>query len=208
MAAVTNSFVRVVNKQWLARQATYSQKRFFWQWLNAVFNRYDRDRVKEIGPDRAAAEWLIRCGAAVRWSGAVKFHSDYNTLPATGSGVYRIEEIDATDSSIMEIGFPYLKDLTHLKAINLTRCHYLADKALRMLQLRKDSLEKVQVVSCGNVTDVGVKSLAELTKLRYLKLFDLPEVRDREAVLKHFKDLLPTCKVEFPDGEETAEPEK
>uniref|UniRef100_G3MQ10 Uncharacterized protein n=1 Tax=Amblyomma maculatum TaxID=34609 RepID=G3MQ10_AMBMU len=208
MAVVANSFACVANKLWLTKQATHSQKRFFWQWLNAVFNRYDRNRVKEIGPDRAAAEWLIRCGAAVRWSGAVKFHSDYNTLPATSSGAYRIEEIDATDSSIMEVGFPYLRDLTHLKAINLTRCHYLGDKALGMLQLRKDSLEKVQVISCGNVTDVGVKSLAELSKLHYLKLFDLPEISDREAILKHFRDLLPTCNVEFPEGNETATPDK
>ncbi|KAH9375984.1 hypothetical protein HPB48_000627 [Haemaphysalis longicornis] len=146
--------------------------------------RYDADRIKEIGPDRAAAEWLIRCGASVRWSGAVKFHSDYNTLPATSSAAYKIEEIDATDSSIMEIGFPYLstrlqgcggklarnhifrffaEGLPHLKAINLTRCYYLGDRALQMLQACKESLEKVQVVSCGNVTDKGVTSLSELS---------------------------------------------
>lgn len=170
--------------------------------------RYDADRIKEIGPDRAAAEWLIRCGASVRWSGAVKFHSDYNTLPATSSAAYKIEEIDATDSSIMEIGFPYLKGLPHLKAINLTRCYYLGDRALQMLQACKESLEKVQVVSCGNVTDKGVTSLSELSKLRYLKLYDLPGVSDREAVLKHFSDLLPSCQVDFPTYEEASEPKK
>ncbi|XP_075555989.1 ATP synthase subunit s, mitochondrial isoform X1 [Dermacentor variabilis] len=207
MAALSN-VVQAAKRPSFAREAAHSQKRLFWQWLNAVFNRYDRDRIKEIGPDRAAAEWLIRCGAAVRWSGAIKFHSDYNTLPSTSSNAYKIEEIDATDSSIMEIGFPYLKELTLLKSINLTRCNFLGDKALQMLQLRKDSLEKVHVISCGNVTDAGVKSLAELTKLHYLELFDLPGVRDREAVLEHFNQLLPTCKVDFPDVNETTKPKK
>ncbi|KAH7942537.1 hypothetical protein HPB49_025021 [Dermacentor silvarum] len=170
--------------------------------------RYDQDRIKEIGPDRAAAEWLIRSGASVRWSGAIKFHTDYNTLPTTSSSAYKIEEIDATDSSIMEIGFPYLKELTHLKSINLTRCNFLGDKALQMLQLRKDSLEKVHVISCGNVTDAGVKSLSELAKLHYLELFDLPGVRDREGVLQHFSQLLPTCKVDYPEVNETTKPKK
>lgn len=73
--------------------------------------RVDEDRIKAVGPDRAAAEWLIRCGASVKWAGAEHFHSDYNTLPATSSRNYRIEEIDATDSSIMHLGFPYLSNI-------------------------------------------------------------------------------------------------
>uniref|UniRef100_A0A131XHG4 Putative atp synthase h+ transporting mitochondrial fo complex subunit s factor b n=1 Tax=Hyalomma excavatum TaxID=257692 RepID=A0A131XHG4_9ACAR len=207
MAALSN-ILQVAKRLSFAREAAHCEKRLFWQWLNGVFNRYDRDRIKEIGPDRAAAEWLIRCGAAVKWKGALKFHSDYNTLPSTSSDAYKIEAIDATDSSIMEIGFPYLKGLNHLRSINLTRCNYLEDQALQMLQLRKDSLEEVRVISCGNVTDCGVKSLAELTKLQYVELFDLPGVRDRQGVLKHFEEMLPTCKVDFPDVNEAAEPKK
>ncbi|KAH7971712.1 hypothetical protein HPB52_002369 [Rhipicephalus sanguineus] len=100
------------------------------------------------------------------------------------------------------------EDLTQLKSINLTRCNYLGDKALQMLQLRKDSLEQVRVISCGNVSDAGVKSLSELAKLHYLELFDLPGVRDREEILRHFSEFLPTCKVDYRDVNETAEPKK
>uniref|UniRef100_A0A6M2CMF7 Putative atp synthase h+ transporting mitochondrial fo complex subunit s factor b n=1 Tax=Rhipicephalus microplus TaxID=6941 RepID=A0A6M2CMF7_RHIMP len=207
MAALSN-IAQVAKQLSFARNSAHCHNRSFWQWLNGVFNRYDPDRIKEIGPDRAAAEWLIRCGAAVKWCGAVKFHTDYNTLPSTSSGAYRIEEIDATDSSIMAAGFPYLKDLTQLRSINMTRCNYLGDKALQMLQLRKDSLEEVRVISCGNVSDAGVKSLSELAELRYLELFDLPRVRDREEILKHFNEFLPTCKVDYRDVNEAAEPKK
>lgn len=30
-------------------------------------NRVDRSRIEEVGPDRACAEWLLRCGAGVKW---------------------------------------------------------------------------------------------------------------------------------------------
>ncbi|ETN74547.1 hypothetical protein NECAME_12927 [Necator americanus] len=36
------------------------------RWLLEGFNYYDVQRVKEVGPDRAAAEWVVRCGGAVK----------------------------------------------------------------------------------------------------------------------------------------------
>ncbi|XP_011488346.1 ATP synthase subunit s, mitochondrial isoform X1 [Oryzias latipes] len=56
-------------------------RRHFWGWLNAVFNKVDHDRIKAVGPDRAAAEWLLRCGAKVRFRGFDRWHLDYNALP-------------------------------------------------------------------------------------------------------------------------------
>ena len=42
--------------------------RTFLGWFDAAFNKYDEARVKEVGADRAAAEWLLRCGAGeVGW---------------------------------------------------------------------------------------------------------------------------------------------
>ncbi|CAN7945963.1 unnamed protein product [Ixodes pacificus] len=184
----------------LAPKLTFTPKRHFWQWLNAVFNKYDEARIREVGPDRAAAEWLIRCGASVRWAGAEQFHSDYNTLPV--SRALKIQEIDATDSSIMHIGFPYLRGLTSLRSLNLRRCHYVRDEALQMLACRKDSLEELRVISCGNVSDHGVKTLSELTKLKTLELFDLPEVKDKDGCVQHLRQFLPACKVEYRTDEQ------
>lgn len=180
-------------------------RRGFWQWLNGVFNRVDYDRIKEVGPDRAAAEWLIRCGAAVKWQGAHTYHSDYNTLPGSNYSAYKIEEIDGSNSSIMYIGFPYLKELEHVKVIKLHKCAYITDEALRMLVYVKDTLETLHVTSCGNVTDDGVKSLDRLTRLKYLKLFDLFEVKDKEGCVRHLKATLGECQIEFPDTREEKE---
>lgn len=62
-----------------------------------------------------------------------------------------------------------------------------------------------------NAIDSEIRSLCfffPYRKLHYLELFDLPGVRDREAVLEHFNQLLPTCKVDFPDVNETTKPKK
>ena len=63
-------------------------KRPFMTWLNRIFNQVDSSRIAEVGADRAAAEWLLRCGAAVRWKTSKKPLTSYNDLPV---GDYRQE---------------------------------------------------------------------------------------------------------------------
>ena len=46
-----------------------SGSRPFFGWLNSIFNKVDPQRIADVGADRAAAEWLLRCGAAVKWKG-------------------------------------------------------------------------------------------------------------------------------------------
>merc|ERR1719309_1295875 len=70
-------------------------------WFIGAFNKVDQARIKEVGVDRAAAEWLLRCGAGVRWTGSKKFLHDYNTLLTTNMRL-QIAEIDATEAAIME----------------------------------------------------------------------------------------------------------
>lgn len=48
--------------------------RHFWGWFNSIFNMVDANRIEEVGPDRAAAEWLLRCGAKVKWKGRGRHH--------------------------------------------------------------------------------------------------------------------------------------
>ena len=78
--------------------------------------RVDYDRLKLVGPDRTCAEWLLRCGAAVKWKDKEFWEKDYNLLPGSNFERYKIEEIDGTGSAIMGIGFP------HLSKICLSAC--------------------------------------------------------------------------------------
>ncbi|CAG0913405.1 unnamed protein product [Notodromas monacha] len=167
-------------------------------WLNSVFNKVDDDRVKEVGPDLAAAEWLLRCGAGVKWSGSSKLTKDYNHLPAKGTGS-RIEAIDATEACVMGLGFPHLRGLEGVKEVKLVRCAYLDDEALAYL-INLKHLEKLEIISCGNITSAGLHYLKRLGQLKELNLYDLPEV-PRMEMLKELQEALPSTKIQFDDAE-------
>jgi len=169
-------------------------RRSFWGWLNAVANKVDPDRIEEVGADRAAAEWLLRCGAGVRWKDSTRFERDYNSLSKG-----KIEEIDGTNSTIMSIGFPYLKGLKDLNKITIKTNPYLDDEALAQLSFVGHILLDLEIVSCANVTDKGVKSLAQLENIKHLKLFDLPSTDNREDCLEYLKSKLTKCAIDWPE---------
>jgi H+-transporting ATP synthase F0 complex subunit s len=75
---------------------------------NLTLYRYDRKRVQEIGPDRACAEWLLRCGGAVRFKNWNSTTADYNAIPTGAPGQYKIEEIRAVKACITSDGFAHL----------------------------------------------------------------------------------------------------
>ena len=69
--------------------------------INFLFHsRYDPKRIEEAGANRACAEWLLRCGAQVKFKNWGSFTSDYNNLPPGGFEAYAIEEIKAEDACI------------------------------------------------------------------------------------------------------------
>ena len=94
----------------------------FESWLNMIFNKFDETRIDDVGPDRACAEWLLRVGASVKWKGKEIPITDYNSLPVGQFRTLFVEAIDATDSGIMEAGFPYLKLIQHFRKIKLRNC--------------------------------------------------------------------------------------
>ncbi|KAL8619790.1 hypothetical protein ACOMHN_025876 [Nucella lapillus] len=171
--------------------------RTLWAWLNSVFNQVDQDRIKQVGPDRACAEWLLRCGGAVKWKGKEFWEQDYNLLPGSNFERFKIEEIDATGSAIMAVGFPHLKGLKHVRRMVLHDCRYLYDDALAYLPLVKDTLQVLQLSNCGDITQPGLAPLTQLLSLKELTLFQLPEVPDREGAAAMLQAALPRCKVQF-----------
>lgn len=174
--------------------------RHFWSWLNAVFNKVDHERIKAVGPDRAAAEWLLRCGAKVRFQGFERWHHDYNALPTGPLDRYKILGIDATESCIMHQGFDHLEGLKYLEEIKLKKCIYIEDGCLERLssiENLQSSVKSMEVVSCGNVTGKGLIALHKLRNLEYLFLSDLPGIKDKETTVQRLKTALPRLAVDL-----------
>lgn len=201
---ITSSCLPFTKKQLLSSSdSLWQSKRQFWGWLNAVFNKYDDDRVKAVGANRACAEWLLRCGAGVRWSTHSEFLKDYNSLPVGGPRL-AIVEVDATDSAIMHIGFEHFRGCRDIQRVVLHNAIYIDDEALRQLQFLRRSLTELQVSTNGNVTAEGLKYLAKLSNLKYLVIYNLPEVKNKEEVEQFLREQLPECTVLFsrPGAEE------
>uniref|UniRef100_A0A8C8DVW2 Distal membrane arm assembly component 2 like n=1 Tax=Oryzias sinensis TaxID=183150 RepID=A0A8C8DVW2_9TELE len=160
--------------------------------------KVDYDRIKAVGPDRAAAEWLLRCGAKVRFQGFDRWHLDYNALPTGPLDRYQIQGIDATESCIMVQGFDHLEGLRHVEEIKLCRCIYIQDACLERLSAVENlqqSLLSMEVVSCGNVTDKGVVALHRLRNLESLFLSDLPGIKDKQSTVDRLQGALPRLDV-------------
>lgn len=175
-------------------------KRHFWGWLNAVFNKVDYDRIKSVGPDRAASEWLLRCGAKVRYKGFDRWQQDYNGLPTGPLGKYKIQAIDATESCIMNKGFDYLDSLQHIEEIKFQKCIYIEDLCLERLsnmENLQNTLLRLELISCGNVTDKGIISLHRLKNLEYLFLSDLPAIKDKVKIVQMLQTALPALQMEL-----------
>ena len=51
----------------------------------------------------------------------------------------------------------------------------------------------------GNVTDAGVAHLKKLSKLKYLKLENLPGVKNPKNVFERIKGDLPNCEIIYTD---------
>ncbi|XP_036397696.1 ATP synthase subunit s, mitochondrial [Megalops cyprinoides] len=174
--------------------------RQFWGWLNAVFNKVDYERIKAVGPDRAASEWLLRCGAKVRYQGFDRWQFDYNGLPTGPLGRYKIQAIDATESCIMYRGFDHLDGLKHVEEIKFNRCMYIEDTCMERLSKIENlqaSLRRLELISCGNVTDRGVIALHHLRNLDYLFLSDLPGVKEKEKTVERLQTALPQLVLEL-----------
>ncbi|XP_026079457.1 ATP synthase subunit s, mitochondrial [Carassius auratus] len=196
MRLLTWSTRRIVS----AHKQASGGSREFWGWLNAVFNKVDYERIKAVGPDRAAAEWLLRCGAKVRFRGFDRWQHDYNGLPTGPLGRYRIEAIDATESCIMYRGFDHLEGLEHVEEIRFNKCIYIEDTCLeRLSQIKtlQDSLKNMTIVSCGNVTDKGIITLHQLRNLERLLLSDLPALKDKDQTVDRLQTALPRLTIEL-----------
>jgi H+-transporting ATP synthase F0 complex subunit s len=83
-------------------------QRAFWMWLNFVFNRVDHSRVADVGPDRAAAEWILRLGGSVKFGSFESWTTDYNRMPAEPRETTRLEAINASGISITNNGLEHL----------------------------------------------------------------------------------------------------
>lgn len=170
--------------------------REFFYWLTIVFNKVDYERIQSVGPDRACAEWLLKNGASVKWKGFSEYLKDYNKLMLVKNQYY-IQAVDATESGITHVGFPYFVGCRYIDEIKLIRCVYLYNTALPLLSAVKDTLTTLEIKECKSITDEGIRSLKTLKNLKTLKIADIPYLKDKTSLRKELAEALPNCTIEL-----------
>lgn len=169
--------------------------RNFFGYFRIAFNRVDKDRLESVGPDRLCSEWLLKNGGAVRFNGKA-LQKDYNTLPPQNQRE-KIQEVDATESTIMAIGFEHFRNCDGINKIILHKCKHMENEALNELILLNNTLKHLQVSECYNVVDSGLKSLGQLTNLEKLIIFGMPYVKDIKAIEMELRSKLPKCDIDI-----------
>lgn len=129
--------------------------------------------------------------------------NDYNLLVSDKfeSKDNHIIEIDATNSSINHIGFPYLKNLKHLSMIKFNGNDLIDDHALQIISQYDNLrfvLKHLEIIKCCNVTDNGLLHLKDLRSLEYLRLVNLPSVDKKDQCKEILQRTLEKCKIEWP----------
>ncbi|KAF6032978.1 ATP5S [Bugula neritina] len=138
----------------------HAQARKVYWILYAAGNKIDEDRIKQVGADRACAEWLLKCGAQVKFHSSSKFISDYNRLSATLGSNMKLAEVRAEEATIMSIGFPHFDGVKELKKLSFIRCTSFNDSCINQLvQYIGPTITKLEIIGCGSVTDKGVAAI-------------------------------------------------
>ncbi|KAL3120661.1 hypothetical protein niasHT_007953 [Heterodera trifolii] len=166
------------------------------------FNYYDVQRVKQIGAERAAAEWVVRCEGKVKFDHSPHIFSDYNALqrftseldPKRESDRVHLVAVDATDSCISGWGCRHFDGLSRLQNVRFVRCKSLTDNGLQMLadSSVSDTLLTLHIEKCPKVTNSGIRHLRKLKVLNSLTLQNLKNVWKPEKILDEIRPNLPS----------------
>lgn len=177
-----------------SRIASYQHvfQRNFFGWLIEVFNRKDIKRIEEIGPDRGAAEWIVRNGGKIRFGSSQSWIKSYASLPAGSRQTgHKLLSIDGQGLSLSNNGLAHLQGLTYLEHLNLNSCKYISD--LTHLSEVSSTLEHLDIGNCPGISDVS--PIVDLVRLQSLVLTGTLGGDKRDDVINTLKIKLPECEI-------------
>uniref|UniRef100_A0A914EPM5 Mitochondrial ATP synthase regulatory component factor B n=1 Tax=Acrobeloides nanus TaxID=290746 RepID=A0A914EPM5_9BILA len=167
---------------------------------------YDKKRVNEVGPDRAAAEWIVRCEGKIKFDKFKDYISDYNDLvritamidPAKPAQQVYLEAIDASDAIISGYGSYYFRGLKHLHDVKFIRCRNWPDWGFEIMgDAVGEHVKNLRIESCPKISEKGIRYLTKFSALKTLTLLDL-ELKNKDQLLQELEQALPSCDIKSP----------
>ncbi|CEF69195.2 ATP synthase subunit s, mitochondrial [Strongyloides ratti] len=136
------------------------------KWILEGFNMVDKQRLKDVGPDRCAAEWIVKCGGKIKFDKMPDIFEDYNALiratseldPRDLNDDVKLVWIDATNASITGYGCLHFNGLRDIREVNFVRCKTLHDRGLEYIGMYAGNiLKKLQLTECPKITEYECK---------------------------------------------------
>jgi len=160
---------------------------------------YNVERHQVLGPNLAAAHFIVYRGGAVRFHGHKQWirsnEDDEYNLPDRYISDMILEGLDASNTELTYIGFDNLVKLDGLRWLSLRNCLYIDDFCLDRLGMFSESLEYLDISQCPQVTERGVSVLHRLRKLKVLKMEDMSGAKHLELVCILLEDALPDLQI-------------
>ena len=145
------------------------RSRLFYGFINVAFNQYDHLRVKQAGPDQAAAEWIMKNEGWVRTPGKGRWIKDYNSLTGRIGPKLRLGGIQAIGLDITSGGCSHFKGLKHVEYVDLSGCVNIGDAGMRFICDNCNESLRYLDVSGTSVGLTGLEMLRSCEMLQTLK---------------------------------------
>ncbi|VDM65903.1 unnamed protein product [Strongylus vulgaris] len=174
------------------------------------------ERLLFLGPDLAAAHFLVHRGASVKFLDDDAWYKkdksgvsivanlvsmkrisilvkNYKLPGRKVPGLY-IEAIDASGTELMFEGLENLQNLKHLRMLRLADCPYVDDWTLGRIGGMMENLEMLDLSGCHRISAKGLMGLKMLKSLKYLRLEGIEAKNLGKAALL-LEDTIPSLKV-------------
>jgi len=159
-----------------------------------------KERLLMLGPDLAAAHFLCHNNCRVRFRG----HKEWTELkgagvleiPATFVPGWHVEAIDCSSSIIVYEGLQNLRNLHHLKYLDVSYCEHFDVWCIdRISGEYGDTLEYLNLSGCRQVDWNALEVLWRFKNLKTLVLKDMDHVTDLTLVCLLLLDIFPDLKI-------------
>lgn len=132
---------------------------------------YNPARVEALGPDLAAAHFIVCRGGAVKFVGEDKFirsglNKSNEVLPNYKDPNYKVEAIDFSKGDFVYEAISNLTDLKYLSWVSFKNCKYVDNWFLDYLSAVAPTVEYIDLTGCQKIDHYGLSCLYRFKRLK------------------------------------------
>lgn len=161
--------------------------------------KYNEEKVIQLGPDLAAAEIILRIGGRVKFVDDDiwyrRFEDGTYPIPRQYEEGFHVQGIDVSNIVLFYLALDNFSNLEHVRFINFSRSKYVDDWYIeRVLELCPD-IEALDISYCSNITDNGLEMLHKFENLKVVNVTNCPKIKRGEAICAQLEELNPELSV-------------